>query len=844
MSQQPSAADEWLRIHQLNSSDCKDEVNYAPFKAVLTTNSSFFKPTFTSDSLDLPSYVSACISEFLGPDASPSKQSDVVQIGSALLGSFMQTAWTGPALDYDLMDLLPESIKSHGQPALNKSAIKLLSEDGEDVYHLAPCLVHLVLAKLILVNNSDALSTVPTAPWWKFRTLFVQQRVLDNQSNTLNESILETAVHVEKSLESEYFTQQQDLRIVAELRARFYLELGFVHHYYERNAKALAEFTRAQKATQLVWKLTGALGKRTKFQTFDVTQLVVIAESKDLNASAGQQPAVAETTAAMPETLALNDDTLLETIDYTDLESKGGNLRIIDQCILLAMCLNIKNENPTDGLTTEQMKPFVSRVLENPNNWMVHTMGLLLRSRLEAAKSRTTERSVLQLQAIVDQMAVEQDSTPSERLNHIYSIFIPSKWELESELADRLVSIGVVKSALEIFERLELWDNVVSCHQMLEQNSKAEQIVRKQLESTPDSPKLHCLLGDITRDSKHYYEAWSISNQRYARAMRSLGSYYFRTGDFVESVKCYDLALAINPLFENSWFVMGCAALRAEDWNTAQRAFLKTVLLNSDNGEAWTNLANVYVKQNKKREAWRALREALRQHHDNPKIWDNYLFISLDLGEFGESVRAMTRVFEIRSSPVRAAELSKNPESLVDLGCLQILVHAVVHDIQGADGLTAGAHVKQINTLLEGVVNKMSGSARLFTLCSQFYTSQEQYKLALEYLGKAYRVYLHAPELNNDERLFKLGADVTERLAEGYREFGPLESAPRLDSEAVDGAADEAERPVLVPVCADWRYQARTALRTFISRTKDTYEGTPEHDHLKEILASFSAASE
>ncbi|KAJ3049242.1 hypothetical protein HDU99_008955, partial [Rhizoclosmatium hyalinum] len=98
-----------------------------------------------------------------------------------------------------------------------------------------------------------------------------------------------------------------------------------------------AEFTRAQKATQLVWKLTGALGKRTKFQTFDVTQLVVIAESKDLNASAGQQPAVAETTAAMPETLALNDDTLLETIDYTDLESKGGNLRIIDQCILLAM---------------------------------------------------------------------------------------------------------------------------------------------------------------------------------------------------------------------------------------------------------------------------------------------------------------------------------------------------------------------------------------------------------------------------------------------------------------------------------------------------------------------------
>ncbi|KAJ3121263.1 hypothetical protein HK100_012451 [Physocladia obscura] len=374
---------------------------------------------------------------------------------------------------------------------------------------------------------------------------------------------------------------------------------------------------------------------------------------------------------------------------------------------------------------------------------------------------------------------------------------------------------------------------------MLEKSKQAEEIVRKQLEDNPKSPKLHCLLGDITKDPQHYYDAWTYSEQKYSRAMRSLGAHYFRSGEFADSVNCYSNALAINPLYENSWFVMGCAALRCEDWKNAQKAFQQTVLLNSDNGEAWTNLANVHVKLGKKREGWRAIREALRQHHDNAKIWDNYLFLSLDLLEFGESVRSMQRIFDIRSNPARAAELAKNPDSLVDLGCLEILVNAVVHDIRSADGVnTAVSTVPQIFALLDCLNSKISGSAKLFTLCAQFYTSQERYKLAIDFLGRAYRVYLHAPALNDDVAVFRAGADAVERLSEAYKELGPLEETPRHTAVIVesDGVA-EAGESVLVIVCPDWKYQGRTVLRTFIGRTKDSYEGTPEHERLKELLA-------
>lgn len=49
-------------------------------------------------------------------------------------------------------------------------------------------------------------------------------------------------------------------------------------------------------------------------------------------------------------------------------------------------------------LTSEEMMPYVNRVLSQPRSWAVQVMGLLTKSRLEMERTRTIKRAVTQLE--------------------------------------------------------------------------------------------------------------------------------------------------------------------------------------------------------------------------------------------------------------------------------------------------------------------------------------------------------------------------------------------------------------------------------------------------------------
>lgn len=567
-------------------------------------------------------------------------------LGVACLHAFVQANWTGPNLDVNPSDVLvfPE----HPTPTpvsaalLNSKAISELACGGEPAYHLAQFAAFFRFAQIML-NLPHA--NLRFMPWWRLRVSNIHQQLLDE------------AVPLPADIFSSLATLT-DRTSNPDLAGRLQLEQGLLEHIFSHDKAAAEYFLRAARATGLQYELTGALGKRTKFQQNSLPQLVLLAESRNrgdnlqeptgpLNGTQNDQSEKTGVKNGLPETLPLNDDTLLEQTEFTSSNPSATDplrhldpssqppLHPFDQCILLSLCLNVRNTSPSHGLTSEQMSPYVARVISHPRNWSVHTMALLLRSRLESTRTRSIERSTLQLQALIDQMPTA-DSPLSERLLYFHSIPLPSRWEMERELALRYLSIGVVRSALEIFERLEMWEEVVKCWQSMERHDQAIAIVRDLLQGRKEEAdsviskgkdvsaarrswldsareaKLWCLLGDLEPEHAvmHYEHAWRLSRETSGRAMRSLGGYYFARGEFASAVPCLMKSVAINPLLSRQWFVLGCAYTRMENWEGARDAFSRCVAIDDEDAESWNNLATIYLRLD---EASKDVNEA--KHH-------------------------------------------------------------------------------------------------------------------------------------------------------------------------------------------------------------------------------------
>ncbi|KAG1735021.1 hypothetical protein EDB19DRAFT_1725621 [Suillus lakei] len=604
------------------------------FREVLT--SSWAQALFRASGLQDKSYGESFSWKL--PPVTDEAEKEFIQVvlAVACLHAFIQANWTGPDLNIKpsevIVDVMNPTLIS--DEVLDTKAVTELAYGGEPAYHLTRHATFLRLAQLIFALPYHHCISVR---WWRLRTTIIHEQLLDEAVP------LPTDTH--DSLESLLQTLTGDAGD-RDLAGRLQLEQGRLQHIFCHDKVASDRFVQAARATGLQYELTGALGRRTKFQQNDLSQLVLLAESRKRDNSLAE--AVPDdladqsctpinvsiiTDSNLPVTLELNDDTLLEqTIFTSSVPSSTTNqlshldpvsqppLHPLDQCILLSLCLNVRNTSPSHGLTSEQMSPYVARVMSHPKNWSVHTMALLLRSRLESVRTRTVERSVLQLQALVDQMPTADSPLP-ERLLYFHSIPLPSKWEMERELALRFLTLGVVKSALEIFERLEMWEEVVKCWQSLERTDKAVAIVRDLLEGRKEEvesvilrgkdlpsrrgkldsarqAKLWCLLGDLEPDNavEHYERAWVLSKETSGRAMRSLGGYYFARGEFEKAIPCLQRAVKINPLLSRSWFILGCAYIRLENWEGGRDSFSRCVSIDDEDGESWNNLASMYLR--------------------------------------------------------------------------------------------------------------------------------------------------------------------------------------------------------------------------------------------------------
>ncbi|CAG7853113.1 Tetratricopeptide repeat protein 27 homolog Short=TPR repeat protein 27 homolog [Serendipita indica DSM 11827] len=764
-------------------------------------------------------------------------------IGIASLHAFQQVNWTGPD------SLSPPRTSCEHQTA--KRSISRLAKDGEPAYPLMKSATLLYLAIRVF---DLPFKSFPSSIWWKMRAGRTHREVLDEP----------VAYSTEDMTQLESFVDSHIPKTYEDLIGRYHLEKGLLHHLLGQDRQAATEFVNAANAMKLEYELTGIKGKRTKFQVNELTQLALLAQgrSRDEDSTPSTVPPSEDNLDhSLPKTLDLNDDTLLEKTEFTSNARAASSslaqldpnnqpsLHPLDQCVFLGLCLHVKNTSPQHGLTTEQMAPYVSRVISHPRNWSVHTMSLLLRSRLEANRTRTIERSTLQLQALIDQMPTA-DSSAEQRLAYLHQLAMPSKWELEKELAMRLMSMGVLKSALEILERLEMWEEVVQCWQAMEQPEReidtSKEIVRGAIDQAREA-KLWCLLGELEPEhaEAHFSKAWEVSGHKSGRAARSLGGYYFARGDYDGAIEHLSKAVVIRPLLARSWFILGCAYVRKERWVEARDAFARCVGLDEEDAESWNNLASVYLRlgstgwQTEEDEtsnqstattkdaqdqkfhhkvlAFRALQQGLKNSYSNWQMWENYMVVSVDVGELAEAVRALGRVVEERSETDGAGS--------VDIEILERLV---------SYGLGLYARLDELFTTI--ILPRISGDVRIWKARAQLLTWRKRWSDALDAYSAAYRcAVVSNTQLEVDVERWRDAVEEVQEYVDVLRNFGPkaAEEKRRL-AEAGEGKPARG---------GSWAFQAKSVVRTFMGRTKENFEDEPEWSKLENLVEELKQSS-
>ncbi|KAK3030875.1 hypothetical protein RJ639_037225, partial [Escallonia herrerae] len=477
-------------------------------------------------------------------------------------------------------------------------------------------------------------------------------------------------------------------------------------------AHSRLHFESAEVALGLHLSVSGAVGFRTVHQVEPKAQLLLLCGKSITNENGSCPPA---SFVAKSDDSTVGEDVFLQHCreireasdvlmtpkfldDSRNCESSkqkdGGAARLTaaQQAVVLAQCVSIEKSTPHDEMQRWEMSPYIEAIdSQRSSYFIIRFLCDMLRIRWETTRTRTKERALMMMDKLL-------------------SVGSPG------EYGDLLVSCGLIGEAVKVYEDLDLWDNVIHCYCLLEKRAVAVKLIKTRLSERPSDPGLWCSLGDITNDDACYHKALEVSGNKSARAKRSLARNAYNRGEYEMSKNLWECAMALNSLYPDGWFALGAAALKARDVDKALDGFTRAVQLDPENGEAWNNIACLYVPsfsskiflfickdtslltlvlhssenlvvfheasstalwydeafyrgyntlgkpcrhmvKKKSKEASIAFKEALKFKRNSWQLWENYSHVAADIGNFSLAMEALQKVLNLTDSKRVDAEL-------------------------------------------------------------------------------------------------------------------------------------------------------------------------------------------
>lgn len=612
----------------------------------------------------------------------------VICVAIAAFFCFIQGNITGPVSEIPECPLL---LKVEESIEWDSWARNQLISDGAHLLGKFSNLECIVFAKMLVMKAKDLVFEgsislaygIRSISWWLARVLLVEQRILDELSSSLFDllqvSMGETLRHF-GTLEhvANYWGDELGNEEAADIVSTVHLEAGIMEQTYGRVDSCRLHLESAEVASGIQLSLTGVLGYRTVHQVEPKQQRLLVVDRSSSHTG------VTSSTMSLGikthySTTAKNDQhetsqasdihrtpVLLETGDKSEIGAQGNQnvaphgaapLKAVQQAVILARCLLIEISSRHDELQRWDMAPFIETIDSQPTSFFtLRCFCDLLRIRWEKTRSRTKQRALEMMEKLVEGM---HNSLPgvAQRIPFCYVANIPTIPALRKEHGELLISCGLMGEAITIFESLELWDNLIYCYCLLEKKAAAVQLIKKRLSEMPNDPRLWCSLGDVTNDDSCYEKAIEVSNNKSARAKRSLARSAYNRGDYETSKIMWEAALALNSLYPDGWFALGSAALKARDVDKALVGFTKAVQFDPENGEAWNNIACLHMIRKRSEEAFIAFNEALKFKRDSWQMWAQYSHVALDVGNVHKALEAVRMVLNITSGKATGKEI-------------------------------------------------------------------------------------------------------------------------------------------------------------------------------------------
>jgi len=648
-------------------------------------------------------------------------------------------------------------------PNVKTQLLNYLTISGESPYENSNLIFFYIISYHFFVKSSYNFDFFPIINLWRFRLLYLHTNLLPNLVMSIKESIFDNFNKFEENLPKIF---NDNLETVHSL---YLAEKSHIYLTFYKHSESDQTLEKIKNLLKLRIELTGRLGRKTKFQTFDTPVLVLETESSTINNKKDPLERVLSEDTSKPAFIELDEENpLLEKPKITDDNFlTSTDLSLFDQIYVEGVVDMLKRSFADEELLREIILTYTRKSLEKSNDWLVYSKTLLHKCRAEDKKTKTIERSLGQIKSLCDQYN-DRSPNPYSRLHNLFVIDYPYIWKLKKYYAEMFMQYGAVSTAFEIYKELNMMEDCINCLYLAGKKQQAQDFGFELLKKS-ENPGVYCVLGEILDREEYFHKALEVSNNKYIRAYRCLGKYCFYKNRVEEAITFYEKALEINPIFPNIWFTLGCAYLKMKNWEGAIKSFSSSIQIDDSSGESWANLASSFSQVKKNKEALKCLEEGFKKSRSNWKICENLIFLSIDCQDLNKLFFAISNM------------ISLDKFDRLKPAIFYQMINLFVQKYNSLDSKMKESYIRRIYGVFDAFTIKDGVNVEIWDLYSGFIETVEfklrkgqlseedvtkGYKKILEIRLKQCRNLMLLPEWEKSEKVIKLMENILKVMKE------------------------------------------------------------------------------